>query len=159
MLMNYKKHHLEKTIEEESFSLIAIHTSVEDFQLAYFINQNCSTFFKRNHDLYSSHLKTNVKGMIWENSWDEESHWHLFSNKYAKSKKNSNQDSELFFEESITMKQYVLPEFRQVNYFIKKPEDIASESLLNKIKNMPEIQFAYSISEENIKSHKNIIFD
>ena len=97
--------------------------------------------------------------MIWENSWDEESHWHLFSNKYAKNKKNSIQDSELFFEESITMEQYVLPEFRQVNYFIKKPEDVASESLLNKIKNMPEIQFAYSISEENIKSHKNIIFD
>jgi len=157
--MSYKKHHLKKTIEEESFSLIAIHTSIEDFQLAYFINQNCSTFFKRNHDLYSSHLKTNVKGMIWENSWDEESYWHLFSNKYINYKKNLNQASELFFEKSINMEQYILPEFRQVNYFIKRPEEITNDSLINKIKSMPEIQLAYSVSEESIKSHKNIIFD
>jgi len=37
--MNYKKHNLGKSIEEESFSLIAIHASIEDFQLAYFINK------------------------------------------------------------------------------------------------------------------------
>tara|TARA_B100000768_G_C11265495_1_gene370874 strand:+ start:1053 stop:1526 length:474 start_codon:yes stop_codon:yes gene_type:complete len=157
--MNYKKHHLEETIEAESFSLIAIHTSLEDFQLAYFINKNCSTFFKRNHDLFSSHLKTSIKGMVWENSWDKDSYFHLFSNKYSLEKGTSELVSELFPGKVIEVKNLVLPEFREVNYFIKKQVDISDDSFIKKINKLPGIQFAYCVNENNIKSNKNIIFD
>tara|TARA_B100000768_G_scaffold97833_1_gene91246 strand:- start:116 stop:592 length:477 start_codon:yes stop_codon:yes gene_type:complete len=158
MLMNYKKHHLGKSVEEESFSLIAIHTSIEDFQLAYFINQSCATQFKRDHDLYSSHLKRNVNGLIWKNSWDEETYWHLFPNKYV-DEKSSSQQANLLFEEDYFIEQYVLPEFKQVNYFIKKPEDTTNSLFIKKIQELPEVQIAYSIAEKAIKSTKNIIFD
>ena len=158
MLMNYKKHNLGKSVEEESFSLIAIHTSIEDFQLAYFINQNCATQFKRDHNLYSSHLKTNVNGMVWENSWDEETYWRLFPNKYV-DEKSSSQQPNLLFEENYFIEQYILPEFKQVNYFIKKPEDTTNSLFIKKIQELPEVQIAYSIAEKAIKSTKNIIFD
>ena len=156
--MTYKKHHLGKSVEEESFSLIPIHTSIEDFQLAYFINQSCATQFKRDHNLYSSHLKRNVNGMVWENSWDEETYWHLFPNKYVNEKRSSEQPS-LLFEENYFIEQYLLPEFKQVTYFIKKPEDPTNSLFVKKIQELPEVQIAYSIAEKAIKSTKNIIFD
>ncbi len=156
--MTYKKHHLGKSVEEESFSLIAIHTSIEDFQLAYFINQRCATQFKRDYNLYSSHLKRNVNGMVWENSWDEETYWHLFPNKYVDEQRSSEQPR-LLFEENYFIEQYLLPEFKQVTYFIKKPEDTTNSLFVKKIQELPEVQIAYSIAEKAIKSTKNIIFD
>ena len=29
--------------------------------------------------------------MVWENSWDEETYWHLFPNKYVNEKRSSEQ--------------------------------------------------------------------
>jgi hypothetical protein len=156
--MNQKKHHLGSLIEEESFSLIAIHTSLEDFQLAYFINQKCATRFKRNHSIYSSHLKRSVDVMIWENSWNEETYWYLFANRYVKEQKTNSEQRSLFEDEILT-EHYLLPELKHVNYFIKKPDEETNNSLLKKIQTLSEIQIAYCIPEKDIKSTKNIIFD
>ena len=156
--MKYKKYQLEETFEE-SFSLIAIHSSLEDFQLAYFINKNCATYFKRNHDLYSPYLKQCLKGLVWKNDHDKENHWHLFSNKYEGKTEDSKQVSQLFFGEKLELEQFVLPEFKLVNYFIKKPGDISNETFIYKLKEVSEIQIAYSIPEKNIKSYQNIIFE
>ena len=96
--------------------------------------------------------------MVWENSWDEETYWHLFPNKYVDEKKSSEQPN-LLFEENYFIEQYILPEFKQVKYFIKKPEDTTNSLFIKKIQELPEVQIAYSIAEKAIKSTKNIIFD
>jgi len=57
------------------------------------------------------------------------------------------------------IEQYLLPEFKQVTYFIKKPEDPTNSLFVKKIQELPEVQIAYSIAEKAIKSTKNIIFD
>ncbi|MDG1263601.1 MAG: IPExxxVDY family protein [Flavobacteriaceae bacterium] len=157
--MNYKKLNLGKSIEEESFSLIAIHTSIEDFQLAYFINKNCNTRFKRTHHLFSSHLKKEIMALVWENSWDEETFWYLFPNRYDALKKIKKNNPGLLFENETHMELYILPEFKQVDYFIKIPNYNSNDFYLKKIKELAEIQTAYSIHEDSIKSSKNLIFN
>lgn len=156
--MNHKKHHLGKLIEEEPFSLIAIHTSLEDFQLAYFINQNCATQFKKDYTLYSSHLNRDMDMMVWKNSFNEETYWYLFANKYVEEKKMSSESNSLFDNEFLE-EHYLLPELKQVNYFIKKPVDNTNTTLIEGIQQLKEIQIAYSITEQDIKSTKNITFD
>ncbi|MBA22226.1 MAG: hypothetical protein CMP52_02645 [Flavobacteriales bacterium] len=121
--MSHKKYNLGKSIEEEFFSLIAIHASIEDFQLAYFINKNCNTRFKRKHNLFSSHLKKEINALVWENSWDEETFWYLFSNKYESSKTMTTNNPGLLFENENQMDLYIIPELKQVDYFIKIPNN------------------------------------
>ncbi|MGB2152972.1 MAG: IPExxxVDY family protein [Flavobacteriaceae bacterium] len=130
--MSYKKYNLGKSIEEESFSLIAIHASIEDFQLAYFINKNCNTRFKRKHNLFLNHLKQEINALVWENSWDEETFWYLFPNKYEASKTITTNNPDLLFENETQMDLYILPELKQT---------------------------AYNIHEDSLKSSKNLIFN
>jgi hypothetical protein len=157
--MSYKKYNLGKSIEEESFSLIAIHASIEDFQLAYFINKNCNTRFKRKHNLFSNHLKKEINALVWENSWDEETFWYLFPNKHEASKTRTTNNPDLLFENETQMDLYILPELKQVDYFIKIPNNKIDNVYLKKIKELPEIQTAYNIHEDSLKSSKNLIFN
>lgn len=157
--MSYKKYNLGKSIEEESFSLIAIHASIEDFQLAYFINKNCNTRFKRKHNLFSNHLKKEINALVWENSWDEETFWYLFPNKHEASKTRTTNNPDLLFENETQMDLYILPELKQVDYFIKIPNNKIDNVYLKKIKELPEIQIAYNIHEDSLKSSKNLIFN
>ena len=130
--MSHKKYNLGKSIEEEFFSLIAIHASIEDFQLAYFINKNCNTRFKRKHNLFSSHLKKEINALVWENSWDEETFWYLFSNKYESSKTMTTNNPGLLFENENQMDLYIIPELKQVDYFIKIPNNNNNNNLYTK---------------------------
>lgn len=158
--MSYKKYNLGKSIEVESFSLIAIHASIEDFQLAYFINKNCNTRFKRKHNLFSSHLKKEINALVWENSWDEETFWYLFSNKYESSKTMTTNNPGLLFENENQMDLYIIPELKQVDYFIKIPNNNNNNNFYTKkIKELPEIQTAYNIHEDSLNSSKNLIFN
>jgi hypothetical protein len=158
--MSHKKYNLGKSIEEEFFSLIAIHASIEDFQLAYFINKNCNTRFKRKHNLFSSHLKKEINALVWENSWDEETFWYLFSNKYESSKTMTTNNPGLLFENENQMDLYIIPELKQVDYFIKIPNNNNNNNLYTKkIKELPEIQTAYNIHEDSLNSSKNLIFN
>ena len=157
--MSYKKYNLGKSIEEESFSLIAIHASIEDFQLAYFINKNCNTRFKRKHNLFSNHLKKEINALVWENSWDEETFWYLFPNKHEASKTRTTNNPDLLFENETQMDLYILPELKQVDYFIKIPNNKIDNVYLKKIKELPEIQTAYNIHEDSLRSSKNLIFN
>ena len=158
--MGHKKYNLGKSIEEEFFSLIAIHASIEDFQLAYFINKNCNTRFKRKHNLFSSHLKKEINALVWENSWDEETFWYLFSNKYESSKTMTTNNPGLLFENENQMDLYIIPELKQVDYFIKIPNNNNNNNFYTKkIKELPEIQTAYNIHEDSLNSSKNLIFN
>ena len=158
--MSHKKYNLGKSIEEEFFSLIAIHASIEDFQLAYFINKNCNTRFKRKHNLFSSHLKKEINALVWENSWDEEVFWYLFSNKYEASKTMTTNNPGLLFENENQMDLYIIPELKQVDYFIKIPNNNNNNNFYTKkIKELPEIQTAYNIHEDSLNSSKNLIFN
>ncbi len=156
--MYYLKYDLDEYVEEPS-SLIAIHTVVEDFRLAYHINKCCDIQFKRNHNLYVPQLKTTVRGLIWENEWKEEV-WYLLSNKLnSKEELNLQLTIKTLFEKKKYNDQFLLPEFKLVDYFIKTPKNSMSEKSIKRIQNLPEVEMVYVIPDTLIKSSQNLIFD
>ncbi len=82
--------------------------------------------------------------------------FYLIKNKYFSYKK-------LFvglFEEEMTEINYVIPEKKEVDYFIKIHDCETSflTFFLEEIKKIEEIQTAYVIDAENLKSKQNLIF-
>jgi hypothetical protein len=55
---------------------------------------------------------------------------------------------------------YIITEIKQVDYFIKIPNNNNNNNLYTKkIKELPEIQTAYNIHEDSLNSSKNLIFN
>jgi hypothetical protein len=61
-------------------------------------------------------------------------------------------------EPSFTL-YHLIPEHRDVDYFLKIEEDDTSgESLVKALASIPNIITAYAIDTDNLKSKKNLIF-
>lgn len=156
--MRYLKLDLNDYIED-TYSIIAIHTVMEDFKLAYYINNLCNTEFKRSHNLYNAQLKTTIRGLIWENDLEEEV-WYLLTNKLSPKKETNLQlvmDS--LSDKNKNIKQFLLPEFKLVDYFIKVPKSSIADKFIKKIKTLSGIEMIYIIPDTIIKSNQNLIFD
>jgi hypothetical protein len=76
---------------------------------------------------------------------------------------SSTGQNSLFGEEQSAFKKlYLMPEFKQVDFFLKiedESESISDKVLLRKIKEIPQVSTAYSIDFHQIKSKENLIFD
>lgn len=151
-------------INEIEYQLIAIHTSLEDYRLAYFINQQLSVNLKKcNKDL---HVKvkqgeTHFARFTFE---DERNSivWNLIENKNDILNAQNDAVNDLFSSEvnSFSSAAYLLPEYKKVNFFLK----IECEKTLNlsefilKINTIDKIAMVYSIEKDKIKSKNNLIF-
>ena len=75
------------------------------------------------------------------------------------------QSSGGLFSESVSEKattHYLLPEMKNVDYFLKIQTDYGSfpiESLISEINKIKQIISAYFVETEKIKSKNNLIFD
>jgi hypothetical protein len=162
--MTVHKLHIDE-FDEVDYQLIAIHTSLEDYRLAYYINQNLPiTLAKSNCNIQISNKngETQFTRFAFE---DEKSgiSWDLIQNKndILLSPQRVNQD--LFAETSskFSTKVYLIPEFKKVDYFLKIDncdELIDVAKIANQINKIERISTVYSVDVENIKSKNNLIF-
>lgn len=147
------------------YHLIAIHTSLENYRLAYFINQKLSINLSKSKNEIQINIKegeTNFSRFCYSNS-DKEISWDLIQNKNEviqyKKGITPNLFSNLTME--VATKVYLLPEFKKVDYFLKieNNDDAVSVSniqiLLNTIDNVSTV---YSVDINQIKSKNNLIF-
>ena len=147
------------------YHLIAIHTSLENYRLAYFINQKLSINLSKSKNEIQINIKegvTNFSRVCYSNS-DKEISWDLIQNKNEviqyKKGITPNLFSNLTME--VATKVYLLPEFKKVDYFLKieNNDDAVSVSniqvLLNTIDNVSTV---YSVDINQIKSKNNLIF-
>jgi len=150
-------HRILDDLYEESFSLFAIHCSREDFAIAYTLNQYLKTRFKRlRTDL---DIARGISFPIFE--WKDQindCYWTLISNFSRKEVKGMAND--LFMNEPSFTTHYLIPEYRDVDYFLKiEGEQTAGEEvLLRELVGIPSVITAYAIDAEKIKSRKNLIF-
>lgn len=151
-------------INEIEYQLIAIHTSLEDYRLAYFINQQLSVNLKKcNKDL---HVRVKQGETHFARFQYEDEHnsivWNLIENKNDVVSMQNDAITDLFSAESNSFSSatYLLPEYRKVNFFLK----IESEQSLNlsefvsKINAIDKIAMVYSVDKDKIKSKNNLIF-
>ncbi|WP_418264303.1 IPExxxVDY family protein [Flavobacterium faecale] len=151
--------------DEIDYHLIAIHTSLEDYRLAYFINQKLLINLGKSKD--EVHIQ--IKGGATEFSrfyYDDNENnieWNLIQNINEVIQQNEETTHDLFSDTIIKMatKVYLLPEFKKADYFLKieNSNDTINVSKIKQILNtIDEISTAYTIDTDQIKSKNNLIF-
>lgn len=144
---------------EHDYKLIGIHSSLEDYRMAYFLNQSLEIQLKRYpEDLdfesqkghFSVYEYTNRKNNI---------DAYLISNKFLQiNDTNANSDS-LFPQESRFI--YLIPEKKQVDYFLKiqglNMEEFLQQTV-EKINKTFQVITAYLIDPYDLRSRDHLIF-
>lgn len=144
---------------EDEYSLIGIHTALEDYRLAYLLNKNLDTrFAKSDKDLEFENNKNKLSFSIFnflQKKYDFE--WFLIANSFKKENKTTANELLLTTE----TKSYLIPEKKKVDYFIKISGELAPHYVLNivqKIKNIEQVITSYTIDKNTLKSKDFLIF-
>jgi len=150
-------HKIFEDFYEETFGLIALHSSLEDYAMVYALNNSLKTKLKRSQVDLDMSENFSFPFFEWK---DELNHrnWTLITN-YS-SKENNARFEDLFQDEVSYTTQYLIPEHREVDYFLKIEQDDheIEEALINAILEIPKIITAYSIDVDKLKSKNNLIF-
>ncbi|WP_299059141.1 IPExxxVDY family protein [uncultured Polaribacter sp.] len=144
---------------KEEYSLIGIHSTLEDYKLAYLLNKNLNTrFCKTKEDLEFIIEKKNASFSVY-NYENLEYHidWLLIANSYRE--ENQTVSNQLLLTSET--KTHLIPEKKKVDFFIKIYGEFENEFVLktiNKIKSIDNVITAYSIDKNTLKSKDFLIF-
>ncbi|MHB0754871.1 IPExxxVDY family protein [Polaribacter sp. M15] len=152
-------HSLGLNICEEEYSLIGIHTTLEDYKLAYVLNKNLGTrFYKSKEDLSFGEMKKQASFSIFKylnKKYDFE--WFLIAN--SSKRENLTVSNELLLTSET--KTYLIPEKKKVDFFVKITGNINYSffiETIQKIKKIDQIITSYSIDKNTLKSKDFLIF-
>ena len=158
------KLHLEE-FDEVDYELIAIHSSLEDFRLAYFINQKLPILLSRNNDEVAIRVNDGDAFFSIYTFEDEgfNCKWSLIQNKndIYLAQKNTKQDLFMNSNDLILRKVFLISEQKKVDYFLKIENNssiINVDKIIEQLKQIDRISAVYNIIPENIKSKNNLIF-
>ena len=158
------KLHLDE-FDEIDYDLIAIHSVLEDYRLAYLINQNLPIVLSKSKEDIGITINEGealfVK-FIYED-FKNDIQWSLMPNKneIVIKKKSTGQNLFLNTDVEIATKVYLLPELKNVDYFLKIKNNkgiFDLEQIIKKINTINRIATVYAVIPEKIKSKNNLIF-
>ncbi|AOW21334.1 IPExxxVDY family protein [Urechidicola croceus] len=145
----------------DDYTLIGIHTSEEDYRLAYLLNQNLHTSFtkyKNSLDFQNRNVSFNVFEFLDERNQVTN---YLISNKFI-GKSTVKYPTNLFSNtETFSIKEYLISEKKNVDYFLKIEGEVSTKELyktIEKLNNINQIITSYSIDPSNLKSKDFLIF-
>jgi len=161
--MAIKRLVLDDFFEDEEFTLIGIHSSLEDYRLAYLLNKHLEIHLSRKPtDMKSDNLAAHYS--IFE--WVDEAQltvWNLVSNSCKVEVLQQPEMLDSLFGASKTTKTYfLLPEFKRVNYVLKIETELpeqAQKLILNTIQDIKQVVMAHCINANLLKSKENLIFN
>jgi hypothetical protein len=150
--------------DEIDYYLVAIHTTLEDYRLAYFINQNLPVNLSKSKEEILISIKegdTQFSRFYFEDE-DNFISWNLIQNKneVVGQKEMINQDLFSNSSQQVATKVYLLPELKKVDYFLKIEcdDDLKIQEILKKLKTIKSLSTVYLVETETIKSKNNLIF-
>tara|TARA_B100001175_G_C19118114_1_gene453025 strand:+ start:147 stop:605 length:459 start_codon:yes stop_codon:yes gene_type:complete len=151
---------LEDSFSEE-FSLLAIHTDLEDFRLAYFLNKTLGLNLSRKEfDLNFIDSKGNFSVFEYIDQ-DNFLKWNLISNIYNHNFTTNINSNDLFELSNELVKKFnLLSEYKNVNFLLKlenNENQVDLEDIIKEIKNIPQIITLYNINRD-LKNKENLIF-
>lgn len=144
---------------EDDYSLIGIHSTEEDYRLAFLLNNYLNiklTRFKDNLDFKNS----SASFPLFEYK-DEANfiNYYLINNKFTEL--TDNQYKEGLFGGNYSTTSYLIPEKKKVDFFLKiegcNNEDFI-QNLINDLNKIDQIITSYSIEPISLKSKENLIF-
>ncbi len=151
---------------EEPFTLLAIHSSEEEYKVAYLLNLHLNTRFKRRRvdvDFSTNGLMISFPIFDFEDERNY-SQYYLVANKCRTMEASLQSSGGLFSElnHDKATDHFLLPEFKKVDYFLKiysDFENVSLKTLISQINNIEQIVSAYVVETDAIKSKNNLIFD
>lgn len=141
---------------EENYVLIALHSDLEDYALAYTLNRALKiSLIRSKRDLDISN-ETSFPIYEWKDKLNER-YWTLIVNTSIKEEYLEFHD--LFSNETSSTVYHVIPEYKDVDYLLKieQEEDEIDSDMLDTILEIPKIITAYQIETNNLKSKQNLI--
>ena len=145
----------------ENYHLIAIHSDLDEFRLAFFLNKKLNIGLKRkNNDIYFSEQNANYSSYEF---LDDAKYlkWIFFSNKSLVSEKSPDEDLSLFGQGSTALNEInLLSQQKSVDYFLII-ENIANKTYIDKVlKKISEISGVITsfLSENKLENKENLIF-
>ena len=157
-------HKLQIEVDEEiDFELIAIHSTLEDYRLAYFINQKLDVLLSKNKKEIVISIKegeARFSRFSFENP-DNDIFWDLIQNKNEVVIQKKYADKNLFENTSheVATNVYLLPEFKKVDFILKiQNSEINTNTIVNTINTIDRVITVYPLDAEKIKSKNNLIF-
>ena len=159
MILNNHKLNLNQF--PENYHLIAIHSDLDEFRLAFFLNKKLNIGLKRkNNDIYFSEQNANYSSYEF---LDDTKYlkWIFFSNKSLVSEKSPDQDLSLFSKGSTALNEMnLLSQQKSVDYFLII-ENIANKTYIDKVlKKISEISGVITsfLSDNKLENKENLIF-
>ena len=158
------KLHLDE-FDEVDYELIAIHSSVEDFRLAYFINQNLPIVLSKSKDEVGVMVKEG-EAFFSKFTFDDYKNdilWSLIQNKndIILQQKSTSQNLFLNTNMETLRKVHLISDLKKVDYFLKIENNnntFQLEEIVNKLNKIERISAVYTVVPEKIKSKNNLIF-
>ena len=149
-------------VEEDLFTLFAVHCTLEDYRLAYLLNKYLGIALTRKQsDLDFKNGKLTYSIFEWEDC-KQQIIWSLVSNVCKTEDYRKGNNNSLFsMQEKITKTNYLIPEYKTVNYFLKIDNEFnfsKEKYILNNILKIPQVATAYSIESNKLKSKDHLIF-
>jgi hypothetical protein len=151
--------------DEIDYYLLAIHTSLEDYRLAYFINKGLPINLSKSKNEIHAQTKDGEVNFSRFYYYDSENaiSWNLIQNKNEIISVSKDDFQNLFSNEpsEVSTTIHLLPEFKKVDFFLKieNGEEVIDFAEIQQQLNLIEsIAAIYAVDTNKIKSKNNLIF-
>jgi len=145
--------------DDVDYSLVGIHSTEEDYRLAFLLNKHLNTKltrYKNNLDFKNSNAEFPLFEFKDENNFIN---YYLINNKHKEFVKN--QKNVGLFDGNYSTISYLIPEKKKIDFFLKIEgcfQDSFINSLIEKLNTVNQIITSYSIEPTTLKSKDHLIF-
>jgi len=157
-----KLHTLSFKIEHD-YTLICIHTTLEDYRLAYFINQCLNLKLKRRKDDLDFKNKEAGFSVYQYNDKANFITYNLIANKYLKVEYKTSKHNALFYNILMceTKTNYLINDKIKVDFFLKISGDLSLlqiNKILDYLSSIQQVITVYTTDPKKLKQKTNLIF-
>ena len=150
-----KIHYIDIDEENEKEYWIAVHTTYEGFQLAYFINKNGLLKLRRSNNDIKNYLDEGVFNIFEFTDKINDKYCNLISNKCVLENFSNSINNNTLFNVPERNELYLLKEFKQVDFFIKSNDKDLHNLIHKELLIMPMVSLVYVIPKKIMS--KNLI--
>jgi len=145
------------------YTLFCIHTTLEDYRLAFFINRCLNIKLKRRDEDLDFENKEGGFSLYEYDDKANFSIYNLIANKYLKVEYKTSKKNALFYNTQISQTQinYLINDKKKVDFFLKILGDLSIpeiNNILDCLNNIQQVITVYTTDPKKLKQKAHLIF-